>query len=293
MVKMGKVCVKYEVYINNFSGYGGKVKDMKVRSAIVVGATGLVGSSLIKQLCESEEYISVTAISRRALKYNHPKLTVKIINFDEIGEQDIEYVDDLFCCIGTTMKKAKTKEQFEKVDFQYPMDLASLAKKRGIEHFIVITAMGAKPNSPVYYNSVKGKLEEQLKTFGLKRVSIVRPSLIAGRNHEFRLGEKIGELFLKIINPLLIGSLKNFRSIDANQIALAMMVIALHGRKSAFNVYKSGELLKMEMPKPKEEKEEEITFNWDKFKEEEIEPLDEEVVFNRSKYGVEVEGEKE
>lgn len=259
----------------------GSARLLKFRSAIVVGATGLVGSSLIRQLCESDEYISVTAISRRPLTYDHPKLTVKISSFDEIEEKDIEFANDFFCCLGTTMKKAKTKEAFEKVDFHYPMNFASLAKKRGIEHFIVITAMGAKPNSLFYYNRVKGKLEEQIKKIGLNQISIVRPSLIAGKRNEFRFGEKIGEWLLKILNPILIGPLKKYRSIEASQVALAMMVIALYGKKSSFSIYTSDQLQNMKLPEPKVE-EEEITFNWDKFKEE-IEPLDEEVEFHLDK----------
>lgn len=259
---------------------------LKLRSAIVVGATGLVGSSLIKQLCENDEYVSVTAISRRPLQYSHPKLTVKVCPFDEIEEKDIEFANDFFCCLGTTMKKAKTKEQFEMVDFHYPMNFASLAKKRGIEHFIVITAMGSKTNSLFYYNRVKGKLEEQIKNIGLNQISIVRPSLIVGHRDEFRFGEKIGEIVLKILNPILIGPLKKYRSIEASQIALAMIVIALYGKKSPFTIYKSNQLLDMKLPEPVEE-EEEITFNWDKFKEEEPEPIDEEVEFNLDKLKLE------
>lgn len=265
---------------------------LKFRSAIVVGATGLVGSSLIEQLCENDDYASVTAISRRPLQYKHPKLIVKVKSFDEIGEQDIDFANEFFCCIGTTMKKEKTREEFEKVDFHYPIVFASLAKKRGIEHFIVITAMGAKPNSLFYYNRVKGKLEEQLKSIGLKRVSIVRPSLLVGERNEFRFGEKVGEILLKILNPILIGPLRKYRSIEAKQVALAMIAIALGGKKVPFAVYPSNQLLDMKLPEPVIE-EEEITFNWDKFKEE-IEPLDEEVVFNQKKLNLmTIEEEKE
>lgn len=265
---------------------------LKLRSAIVVGATGLVGSSLIKQLCESNDYISVTAISRKPLSYNHEKLTVKIKRtFDEIEERDIEFAHDFFCCLGTTMKKAKTREQFEKVDFQYPLHFASLAKKKGIEHFIVITALGSKSNSLFYYNRVKGKLEEQLKSIGLHRISIVRPSLIVGNRKEFRLKEKIGEYVLKVLNPILVGPFKKYRFIEASQVALAMLVIALYGKKSSFNVYQSSELQNMKLPELEIE-EEDIVFNWDKLKEDEIEPLDEEVVFNFEKLNLKPVEEK-
>ena len=167
---------------------------MEMRSAIVVGATGLVGSYLIRLLCESEEYISVTALTRRKLDYQHEKLVERIVNFDELAESDFDFAQEVFCCLGTTIKKAGTKEQFEKVDVEYPLNVASLAKKRGIQHFIVISAMGANEKAFAYYSRVKGKLEKELIDLELPRLSIVRPSLLVGDRKEFRLGEKAGEV---------------------------------------------------------------------------------------------------
>lgn len=103
-----------------------------MRSALVVGATGLVGSNLVKLLCDSDEYVAVNVISRRPLDYFHPKLVVTLREFDQIAESDIEFAHEVFCCLGTTMKKAGSKEQFEKVDFEYPMTIAALAKHRGL-----------------------------------------------------------------------------------------------------------------------------------------------------------------
>ncbi|MFP3918636.1 NAD(P)H-binding protein [Lysinibacillus telephonicus] len=256
-----------------------------MRSAIVVGATGLVGSALIKLLCESEEYISVVAIARRKLDYEHPKLTVKVRSFDQLEEKDIDFAHEIFCCLGTTIKKAGSRKEFEKVDVSYPLQVASLAKKCGIMHFIVVSAMGAKENSAIYYNRVKGKLEQELMALELPQLSIVRPSLLVGDRNEFRFGEKIGEWMLKILNPILIGPVKKYRSIEATQVALAMMVIALHSKKSKVSIYEADELANMKMPiKEKEEgPDREKLFNWDKLKSEEIAPLDEEVVFDQKK----------
>lgn len=258
---------------------------VKMRSAIVVGATGLVGSALIKLLCESEEYISVVAIARRKLDYEHPKLTVKVRSFDQLEEKDIDFAHEIFCCLGTTIKKAGSRKEFEKVDVSYPLQVASLAKKCGIMHFIVVSAMGAKENSAIYYNRVKGKLEQELMALELPQLSIVRPSLLVGDRNEFRFGEKIGEWMLKILNPILIGPVKKYRSIEATQVALAMMVIALHSKKSKVSIYEADELANMKMPiKEKEEgPDREKLFNWDKLKSEEIAPLDEEVVFDQKK----------
>ncbi|WP_431028936.1 oxidoreductase [Lysinibacillus sp. LZ02] len=257
---------------------------MGMRSAIVVGATGLVGSKLVQLLCESKEYISVTVLTRRQLNYTHKKLVERMVNFDELVESDLEFADDVFCCLGTTIKKAGTREQFEKVDIEYPLHIAAMAKKRGIQHFIVISAMGANEKSMAYYNRVKGKLEKELIDMDLPQLSIVRPSLLVGNRQEFRLGEKVGEVALRTLNPLLIGPLKKARSIEASQVALAMKVIALHGQKQKVSIYSSDELMAMHMPatEAKEDMSRESIFNWDKRKNDEV-PLDEEVVFDRDK----------
>lgn len=241
-----------------------------MRSALVVGATGLVGSSLVKLLCESKEYAAVNVISRRPLDYTHPKLVVKLREFDQIADQDIEFAHEVFCCLGTTMKKAGSKQQFEKVDFEYPLTIAAIAKNRGIDHFIVISAMGANEKALAYYSQVKGKLEAELIKMDFPQLSIVRPSLITGERQEFRLGETVGDKVLKVLNPILAGPMKKLRSIPADQIALAMKVIALYGTKPKVAIYLSDELLKMKMPTIEKEEplaDEEVVFNWDKIKE--------------------------
>ncbi|MFL0580944.1 NAD(P)H-binding protein [Solibacillus silvestris] len=254
-----------------------------MRSALVVGATGLVGSSLVKLLCESEEYAAVNVLSRRPLDFTHPKLVVKLCEFDQIADKDIEFAHEVFCCLGTTMKKAGSKQQFEKVDFEYPLTIAAIAKNRGVGHFIVISAMGANEKALAYYSQVKGKLEAELIKMDFPRLSIVRPSLITGDRQEFRLGETIGDKVLKVLNPILVGPLKKVHSIPATQIALAMKVIALHGKKQKVAIYLSDEMLEMQMPIIEEKEaleEEEVSFNWDKYKEEVLSPVgieDEEV----------------
>ena len=263
---------------------------MNMRAAIVVGATGLTGSTLIEQLCESEEYVAVIAIARRKLTFEHPKLEVRVKSFDALEVEDLPPANDLFCCLGTTRKKAGSKEAFEQVDFEYPLRLASLAKKKGIPHFVVISAMGAKENSPFYYNRVKGKLEKELIDLQLDRLTIVRPSLLTGERDEFRLGERAGASALAVTNPLFVGPLKKYRSIEASQLALAMMCIALYERPQKVGIYKSDQLLSMRPPAP--EVEEDVEFNWTKLEEKRLEeevgsPIDKEVVFDRSKFQVE------
>lgn len=265
--------------------------DLGMRSAIVVGATGLTGTSLIEQLCENDDYVSVIVIARRELQYKHPKLEVKIRNFDTLEEKDIEFAHELYCCLGTTIKKAGSREAFEKVDFEYPLAIASLAKKRGIPHMLVITAMGANEQSSIYYNRVKGKLEQALMELGLQRLSIIRPSLLVGQREEFRFGEKLGETVLKLTKPLLIGPLKRVRSIDVSQVAKAMIVIALHGKKQPVTIYASQDLANMDFPKvAQEELPREELFNWHKHKglgSNEEDKVNQQVIIDRAKFKVE------
>lgn len=258
---------------------------MGMRSAIVVGATGLVGSHLVQLLCESDEYVSVTTLARRKLGYEHKKLVERIVNFDELAEEDLEFADEVFCCLGTTIKKAGTRENFEKVDLEYPLHIASLAKKRGVRHFIVISAMGANEKALAHYSRVKGKLEKELIAMDFPQLSIVRPSLLVGNRQEFRLGEKAGEMVLKVINPLLVGPLKGTRSIKASQVALAMKVIALHGEQTKVAIYNSAQLAAMRMPVRENGagNAQDNLFDWQRGKEENLTPVDEEVVFDHAK----------
>ncbi|MGE6513757.1 NAD(P)H-binding protein [Lysinibacillus sphaericus] len=264
---------------------------MGMRAAIVVGATGLTGASLVEQLCENDEYVSVTVIARRKPAFEHAKLEVKIRNFDTLEENDIAFAHELYCCLGTTIKKAGSREGFEKVDFDYPLAIASLAKKRGIPHLLVITAMGANESSLFYYNRVKGKLEYELMELGLQRLSIVRPSLLVGERTEFRFGEKVGEKALKFVKPLLVGPLKRSRAIEASQVAKAMIVIALYGKELPITIYPSQDLASLDFPKVKDmEAPRGNLFNWEKNKSpnamEEEGKVSRDVIINRDKFKV-------
>lgn len=239
---------------------------MEKKSAIVIGATGLTGSHLVKWLCESDEYIVVHVISRKPLTFEHPKLEVKVMNFEEIEESNIEVAHEFFCCLGTTMKTAGSKEVFEKVDLTYPVQLACMAKNRGIGHFLVISTMGANSNSKVYYNRVKGEMEQQLIDLKLQQLSIFRPSLLTGDRNEFRLGERVGEVAMRVLNPLLVGPFKKYRSIESKQVAFAMMQKALYGLNKPVSIYMSNELAEVKAIVNKEEPSipRDQLFDWEK-----------------------------
>ncbi|WP_298473682.1 oxidoreductase [uncultured Psychrobacillus sp.] len=239
---------------------------MTKRTAIVVGATGFTGQFLVKQLCESDEYTAISIIARRKPDFNHPKLDVRVKDFEQLEEKDLEIADDLFCCLGTTIKKAKSKENFQKVDFEYPLQIASLAKKRGIPNFHVISAVGSNKKSPFFYSQVKGKLEEELIALNMPSLSIFKPSLIIGGREEFRLGERLSEGLFKVFNPVLTGPFKKMRAVEGHQLAFAMYHYALHGQRNKVNIYQNIDILNAKQIEVKEEQpiSREDLFNWEK-----------------------------
>lgn len=216
-------------------------KEMR-NQAIVMGATGLVGKALVHQLLADKAYEKVTVIVRRSIDITHEKLEEIIINFDKLAQLEINYTDaDVFCTIGTTIKKAGSQEAFRKVDYEYPLQLAKMAKAGGAKQFLIITAMGANPSAKIFYSRVKGEIEEALKELQLPALHIFRPSLLRGKRQEFRLGEKIGEFFLTIFSPIFAGPLKKYGAIFDITVARAMIVVALK-KQGGIHVYESDQL---------------------------------------------------
>ncbi|MGN1402236.1 MAG: NAD(P)H-binding protein [Bacillus sp. (in: firmicutes)] len=196
---------------------------MNDRKALVMGASGLVGSKLLEILLESERYEKVIALVRKPLLYKHAKLQEVVIDFDNLEEEypDIA-VDDVYCAIGTTIKKAKTKERMYQIDVEYPLTVARLAKKKGMQHFVVISAMGANLKSRFFYTRIKGDLEEKLTALDIPKLSIFRPSLLVDERDEFRFGEKMAIALYKGIAWFLPNALKTKFGIEASTVAKAM-----------------------------------------------------------------------
>jgi len=193
------------------------------KSALIVGATGLVGKELVNILLNQTNYVSVMVLTRKLLPITHPKLEQIITDFDQLNQyQQHLQVDDVYCCLGTTIKTAGSQDAFRKVDFTYPLELAVLTKSLGAQKFLIITAMGADPNSKVFYSRVKGEIEAELKSLGFPALHILRPSLLLGERQEFRLGERIGVILSPVLSFLMVGSLKKYKPIHARDVAMAM-----------------------------------------------------------------------
>ncbi|URN96023.1 MAG: oxidoreductase [Candidatus Pristimantibacillus lignocellulolyticus] len=196
--------------------------------AVIVGATGLVGRELVRVLLNTKQYEKVTVIARRRLSIVHPRLEQQLIQFDQIHECPEDWFKDadVFCALGTTIKTAGSKEQFEKVDYHYVIETAKLAKLYNSCKFIVVTAMSADEQSKIFYNRVKGKIEVELQQLQLPQLIIVRPSLILGDRNEFRFGESIAAKLMTWLPFLFKGKMRKYKPIQAKDIAIGMFKLA-------------------------------------------------------------------
>jgi uncharacterized protein YbjT (DUF2867 family) len=186
-----------------------------------------VGGHLVRELVGRPEYSHVTVLVRRKLDFAHPKLTQRVVDFDHLETHgDAFAVDDVFCCLGTTIKKAGSQPAFRKVDFDYPLAMGRLAKAQGARRFLIVTAMGANAGSSIFYNRVKGEVENALAELGLPALLIFRPSLLLGERQEQRFGESVAAAVTKVINPLMVGGLRKYRGIAGLTVARAMVAAA-------------------------------------------------------------------
>ncbi|MEE2743077.1 MAG: NAD(P)H-binding protein, partial [Bdellovibrionota bacterium] len=194
------------------------------------------GKDVVNLLLEDERYEKVTSLVRRKLPLEHKRLNQVKIDFSRMDQWAEKFcASHLFCCLGTTIKKAKSKEKFEEVDYKYVLQAAKLLKKNGGKHFILVSAMGANSKSSVFYNKVKGRAEDDVLKFGPPQVTVVRPSLLLGPREEPRLGEKVGEFFMKPLGFLLRGSLRQYAAIKSIEVARKMIEKA-NGEKSEVDI---------------------------------------------------------
>ncbi|MCK6542706.1 NAD(P)H-binding protein [bacterium] len=201
------------------------------RSALIVGASGLIGQHLLNALLEDRDYDRVIVLVRKPIAFTHAKLTQHVVEFDKLtNAAHWIKAHDVFCTLGTTMRTAGSKQAFYKVDFTYPFECARIAKENGVNNFLVVTAIGAKPSSGVFYSRVKGELENALETLRFRSLSIFRPSFLVGERSERRIGEALGIVVFRALGFLLVGRWKKYRAIRAQAVAEAMIEMAKHER---------------------------------------------------------------
>lgn len=201
-----------------------------MKTAILLGATGLTGGILLQKLLQDSRYRKVVIFSRRKVAVKHPKIEEHLVDLLQLeNEKDFFKADEIFCCIGSTQKKTPDEKTYHQIDYGIPVTAAKIAKEKGIDNFLVISALGANAGSKLFYNRTKGEMERDVLAEGIPKTFIFQPALIAGDREEKRIFEKISKEVMKVANPLLSGGLKKYRSIHPETIAEAMLKVANSG----------------------------------------------------------------
>lgn len=206
---------------------------------LLVGATGLVGSHVLRGALMDQRIDMLIAPVRRALP-EQPRLLAPIVDFDSLPADPAWWqTDAVVCALGTTMRTAGSKQAFRRVDYGYPLAVAKLAKRHGTPTFVLNSAIGANPTSRFFYNRVKGEVEQELTGMGFRSLTFVRPGLIGGKRDEFRPAERVASAALRLIGPALP---RAWRINPAERIAAAMIEAAVAGRPGT-HIIASGDLI--------------------------------------------------
>lgn len=194
-----------------------------MKTAVVLGASGLVGKALVSALEADADYSAVHLLVRRASGRSSDKVKEHAVDFDRPSDFPPIAADVVYCCLGTTIKKAGSQAAFERVDFGYVLAAAKHFRALGAAHFAVISAVGADAHSRIFYNKVKGRMEEALRQLGYPSLTVVRPSLLGGKREEFRFGERVGLVAFGLLQWAFIGRFRRYRVVYDHQVAAAMV----------------------------------------------------------------------
>ena len=210
------------------------------KTAIIIGATGLVGSHVVRYLLQDDRYSAVNVFHRRPTGIEHNKLAEQIIDFDDIDSWRERLIgDELYSAMGTTIKKAGSKEVQYKIDVSYPLEVAKAAAANGIKKYSLVSSAGANSQSRFFYPRIKGELEQAVKDLSFVRTTILRPSILEGERDENRPGEQFGIAAMRVIGK--IPGLKKYRPIPAERVAGAM-INSLQSDESGWFIYEPGEI---------------------------------------------------
>ncbi|MBB6108581.1 NAD(P)H-binding [Mucilaginibacter lappiensis] len=193
-------------------------------------------------LLREDFYDEVLILVRKELPIQHPKLTQLVVDFDQLESYSSAITGHaIFCCLGTTRHKTPDRTVYHKIDHDYPLQLAKLAQKNGVQQYHLVSSIGANKTSSTFYIKTKGELEADIQRVGIPALHIYRPSLLTGERQEKRAEEKIVTALYKIIEPLLFGGLKKYKSIPAAKVASAMYKQSMHTNTGLF-IYESDKI---------------------------------------------------
>lgn len=217
---------------------------MENKTAIIIGASGLVGGLLTKALLDCSLYSKIILLVRNEVQIKHTKLKQVIFDFEKPNSNEI-FADDIFCAIGTTIRKAGSKAAQYHIDCEIPYQIAKIAKTNNVKQFLLVSSIGADLNSSNFYLKTKGDLEHKIKELNFCTFVAVRPSILYGERNETRIAEKIGLFFSKLISPLLFGNLNKYAGIEASKVANALIYFA-DNKLSGNHFFESDELQKLD-----------------------------------------------
>jgi uncharacterized protein YbjT (DUF2867 family) len=217
---------------------------MNARTAIVFGSTGLIGNLLVEELVQYDKYSRIKSFVRQSTGVTETKVEEIVSDFSEPERLSQEIKgDDLFICLGTTIKKAGSVANMEKIDRDLPVKIATVAEANGVKNIAVVSSIGASAASSNYYLRIKGEMEEGIMKLNFENISIVRPSMLLGERKERRAGEIVGKVVMTAFKPVLIGKLSKYRAIHGADVARAMIKMVLEGQGK--NILESNELRKL------------------------------------------------
>jgi uncharacterized protein YbjT (DUF2867 family) len=200
---------------------------MNSKTAIVVGASGLVGNQLIQLLLDDNSFEKIKIMVRKKMAYQHSKLEQIIVDFDNLQKSAAQISGDvLFCALGTTIKAAGSQAAFSKVDYSYVLEIATIAKQNNVQRFVLVSSLGVTEGASNFYLTVKRDIENALKKLNFNALIIVRPSMLLGTRTESRMGESIGKFFMQLLRFMFIGKLKKYKAIQAVTVAKAMITLS-------------------------------------------------------------------
>ncbi|MBE0676162.1 MAG: NAD(P)H-binding protein [Bacteroidales bacterium] len=216
---------------------------MEGKAALVFGATGLTGSEVVSQLLKDDRYGRVGVFVRRDPEIKHPKLITHIVGIaDTDSYKDKIRGDELYICLGTTIRKAGSVRAMEAADRDVPAAISMAARENGVGAVAVVSSIGASAASRNYYLRIKGEMEQAIIAVDFDRTVIVRPSILLGRRREFRFGEAAGKVVMKAIRFLFVGRLRKYRGIEARDVAQAMIRLLNDTTHAGKIVFESDEL---------------------------------------------------
>lgn len=214
-----------------------------MKTAIVIGATGLVGSQLVSLLLQDSRFERVKVFARRSVGVTSEKLEEHIVDFDQLDSWKRELTGDvLYSAMGTTLRTAGSKEAQYKIDYTYQYQVAKAAVANGVPQYILVSSAGASVDSRIFYSRMKGELERDIKKLPFEVIHVVRPGMLAGSRIESRAGEKVGIVMMKLVGA--IPGLNALRPIQGREVAQAM-INATFKRPEGIHSYSLGEVFKL------------------------------------------------